>query len=277
LQTLVPLQEPLRDQLQVGLGHKGKESRLIRSATQKARSSQYYQIPRERKVKKFVGRRDILAKINTIFTPVRSDSQQYPTSLALIGMGGIGKTQIVLEYCHQAHFVEKHFTSVFWVNAHSKDAVINSLVRIADNLGIQASDVGNADQKVNFVLETWTNWHSPYLVIYDNFDDPEFQDIQTFIPPFGPGAILLTSRLRGAVDVVDHSIDISVMAEDEAVDLLTSRSGLQRPATGSPDEADGKEVAWALECLPLALDQAGAYIRSSSGNVSFKVFLDHFE
>jgi hypothetical protein len=47
-----------------------------------------------------------------------------------------------------------------------------------------------------------------------------------FVPPYGSGALLFTSRLRGVVHLVDHSIDVSVMNEDEAVDLLTNRSGL---------------------------------------------------
>jgi tetratricopeptide (TPR) repeat protein len=192
-------------------------------------------------------------------------------------MGGIGKTQIALEYCHQAHFSDNHFASVFWVNAHSEEALTTSFVKLAETLGRSSIASFSTEEKVEFVLGSLNAWPHPYLLVYDNYDNPDFDNVLKYTPSYGSGALLFTSRLRSAASLLQNAIQVDVMTEEEALDLLISRSGLRGSASRDTDRIHGSKVVQILDGLPLALDQAAAYIRASNGNVTLENFVDCFE
>ena len=223
-------------------------------------------------MKKFVGRRDLLQDISNAFAPLLSNASKdvESTSLALIGMGGIGETQIVLEYCMRAR---KQFHSVFWIYAKSDDTINNSFLKIAEAMGLPAQ-LSSLESYTEFVFEAWKTWPGPCLVVYDNVDDPDI-GIQSFLPQIGPLAVLITSRLRSAGEIADKSVDVAIMDEGEAIELLLARAELPTPASESPDDIDSKEVVRVLGYLPLALDQASSYIRQQK--VSLRMFLDYYE
>lgn len=231
-------------------------------------------IPNHKKVPNFVGRMQILSEIRQRFSKVSSGGTDTPVSLGLVGMGGIGKTQIALEFCRQ-EYQKKHFDSVFWFTAQSAETVVAEFIRLFKFPGLPNQDSLAIDEKVDAVLASFNTWPQPYLLVYDNFDNPNFDDILRYVPFFGPGAILLTSRLLAAGNLLNDSIPVDVMTDDEALHLLRSRSGL-KDSLVNRDE-DGKLIVQLLDRLPLAIDQAGAYLKGSSNSVSFKTFPDHYE
>ena len=215
-----------------------------------------------------------MTEVHNHFATVASGERYIPVSLGLIGMGGIGKTQIALEFCRRV-YQEKAFQTVLWINAQSVTTVAASFARLFQWLEIPAQGIPSSDEKVDAVLSTLADWPQPYLLVYDNFDDPKFDDILRFAPSFGPGALLFTSRLREVASFLDSSIVVDNMTQVEALELLRICSGLGLSSENS--DVAGHSLVNLLVCLPLAIQQAGAYLRYSHGTVSFKTFVDHYE
>jgi hypothetical protein len=217
-----------------------------------------------------VGREDLLRDIDQAFSPILDDKNELPTSHALIGMGGIGKTQVVLEYCL---WNKSKFHSIFWIHCHTEDSIISSLLKIAEEIGVPP-ELSTVEQKKERVFDAWSSWPGPCLIVYDNVDDPAI-DIQSHLPQLGRLAILVTSRLRATAEVVDSSREVEVMSEREAISLLVARADLPKPKSASPEQTQASDIVKKLDCLPLALDIASAYIRQQK--VTLKSFLERFD
>ena len=188
-------------------------------------------------------------------------------------MGGIGKTQIALEFCRLAHMTKQRET-VFWINAQSEGTVVSSFVRISTLLSQSDQSPSSHEDRIESVLMSLNTWPHPYLLVYDNYDDPNFHSVLKYAPSSGPGALLFTSRLRATGFLLGHSIDVEGMMDDEAIELLKFRSGLN---CSSDAVEDGMRIVQLLDGLPLAIDHAGAYMRGSGGNISFRNFPDQYE
>jgi tetratricopeptide (TPR) repeat protein len=163
---------------------------------------------------------------------------------ALRGLGGVGKTQLAMEY---AYLYQGEYELVWWISADQEPLVRSALAALAPRLDLPTT--GSAEDSVARVLEA-LRLGKPYerwLLIFDNADQPEM--LQDFLPP-GPGHVLITSRNHRWDGTVD-TIEIDVFARAESVEFL------QRRVPGITIEDAGR-VAEALGDLPLALEQAGA-------------------
>ncbi|MFI7706203.1 FxSxx-COOH system tetratricopeptide repeat protein [Nonomuraea sp. NPDC049480] len=194
----------------------------------------------------FTGRNDLLSalrkSINTV-TAVVAQPQ------ALQGLGGVGKTQLAIEYAWQ---YRAHYDMVWWVPADQPMLVPSVLAGMASHLGLPPASSTGVEQATQAVLRTLESG-SPYrswLVIFDNAEDPEY--IKDFIPR-GPGHVLITSRNSRWSDH-EPTIQVDVFRREESVAFLRKRLG----DAISPQEAD--RVADALGDLPLALEQAAALL-----------------
>jgi tetratricopeptide (TPR) repeat protein len=158
--------------------------------------------------------------------------------VALQGMGGVGKTQLVLEYAHR-QFASGKYGIVWWVRAEHRMAMNEDLLALAPRLGLE----GNADaEAVLAELSRRSNW----LLVYDNVTDPEL--IAGRLP--SSGHVILTSRSRGWSRYA-RSLDIGLFIPSESVTFLRARTGR--------DEPEAAELAEELGHLPLALAQAASY------------------
>ena len=105
-------------------------------------------------------------------------------------MGGIGKTQLALEYAYR-HRQDYH--AILWVNADTREHLINTFVRIASLL-----DLPQKDEKDEMVIveavKTWLADRTGWLLILDNAD--ELALVEEFIPPAFRGHLLLTTRAQ---------------------------------------------------------------------------------
>ncbi|KAH0566263.1 hypothetical protein GP486_000338 [Trichoglossum hirsutum] len=227
----------------------------------------------------FVGREDIIAEIREIREKAVSPNH---TRLALVGLGGVGKSQIAIEYAYRVRQAEPQ-TSVIWIHASNPTRFKQGYRDIVDKILYP----GREDRKAN-ILQLVCVWLSnkrngQWLMILDNADDEDVffsvdedststtqtrdimnhtRPLESFLPRTPNVTILITSRNRTAADnlVGMHGsiVPVEPMGEKDALALLKTRV----PFSGSC-EADAKALVQALECLPLAITHAAAYIRTA--------------
>ncbi|MFC8668116.1 FxSxx-COOH system tetratricopeptide repeat protein [Streptomyces sp. NPDC057199] len=170
---------------------------------------------------------------------------------AIHGMGGVGKTQLAIEYAYRH---QSEYDIVWWIPAERPGQIGQALVQLAGRLGLETSTEANiAGPAVREALREGRPF-SRWLLIFDNADNPE--QVRHYFPTGGNGTILVTSRNR-RWGLVGGSLEVDVFTREESKELLR-RSGppLQ------DDEAD--QLAEALGDLPLALEQAAAW-RAETG------------
>ena len=227
----------------------------------------YYEIP-NRRVDGFVGRENILQRIDRALSEGSG-----PHYAVLQGMGGQGKSQVALEYCRRR---KNHpYSAIFWVDATSQDWVEGSFQAISERIKNQTDYLPDINARVAFVLRIFTSWTVQWLMVFDNYDNPEaFPNIGDFIPRSELGAILVTSRHPDSnalvVDQGNHYIELFGLEEDAAVALL-----IQQSQTNEGISEDAKVIVNRLVCHPLAVTQAGAYIRKRK--LQLCEFMDHYK
>ena len=195
------------------------------------------------------------------------ESEEAP--LVLLGMGGAGKSQLALEFGRKV-LARPDCSPVIWIDARSPTTVQQSLKNAVSKLC--DDDRVSDDVELNLSRITKELKSKRWLTIFDNFDDPEaFHEhrLSWYFPREGRGRILITSRHSGSVRL-GKPLELSTMTETESLALL-----LQRPIHDSSQHSDGLKIASTLGDLPLALDQAGSYIRARG--VRLEDFLDHYE
>lgn len=207
--------------------------------------------------KNFTGREELLTKLHQ---GIASDVTAVLPH-ALHGLGGVGKTQVAVEYAHR---YRSEYDVVWWIPADQPVLVRSSLAALAPHLGLPPAGTEESAKAVLNKLgrgEPYSNW----LLIFDNADQPE--DINELIPR-GPGHVLITSRNHRWQGVVD-TVPVDVFDRVESVEFLTRRV---RNAIGPQD---AERLAEKLGDLPLALEQAGA-LQSETG-MSVDEYLDLLE
>ena len=192
--------------------------------------------------------------------------------VVLLGMGGCGKTQLVLDYCQQAED-DGRFHAIFWVDASSPTTVAQSYTVIVEAIAKPKVDLSDAEANIRTALRILSAWKNPWLLVFDNFDEPkafENKHIREYYPHRGRGFIIFTSR-DAESKTLGPTIFISNMLEKEGLDLLFLSSGYRRD---DDNITEAKRIIQRLGYLALAIDQAGAYIRARS--IEFSAFVDHF-
>ncbi|KAI9859482.1 MAG: hypothetical protein M1813_006624 [Trichoglossum hirsutum] len=229
----------------------------------------YYRYPTLR-VSHFVNRENPLREIEATYH--RSKDLVDPTVVVLFGMGGSGKTQLALEYCRRTE-ASRRFTSIFWVDASDPRTTAQSFLTIAEMISGSKLVLADADTSIRFVTDAISAWQNPWLIVFDNFDQPstfKVRNMKDYFPRGKNGAILFTSRFAGAKRL-GHMITVTSMSESEGLELLLQRSG----NNNNDDNCKaGKEIVQRLGCLALAIDQAGAYI--SARGLALHLYMDHY-
>lgn len=161
------------------------------------------------------------------------------------GMGGVGKTQIALEYAYR--YVED-YKYILWVNADTFQNVMNSYTAFINSLEPQYSQITDTNVIRN-LMYNWFNTHTNWLLIFDNADDLSI--LYELLPNNKDGHIIITTRDINCK--LGFPIDIDIFSEKEAIDYLYGKTKIL-------DVIGSKRLAHLLDKLPLALEQAASYI-----------------
>ena len=192
------------------------------------------------------GREDLLAELDARLT---GDNEVGPRLVALCGLGGVGKTSAAVEYAHR----QLGGVTVAWQFGAEDPAVLaGGFGELAAQLGV--ADRGNPVTAVHGVL---ADNPAQWLLVFDNA--PDRASVARFVPPAGPGRVLITSRDQRWPP--GQGLDVSVLDSHVAADFLVSR-------TGDPDRRAALELAGELGGLPLALEQAAAYVQASGDSLA---------
>jgi len=213
----------------------------------------------------FTGRQDILNRLHETLLGNKTAALTQPQAIS--GLGGIGKTQTALEYAYR---YKDNYQAVFWVRADTRETLIASFVIVADLLQLPEKDAKEQALTLTAV-KRWLEEHSHWLLILDNADDLSL--IRDVLPTTARrGHILLTTRAQ-SMGRLAQRVEIETMEPDEGALFLLHRANLL------PYEADlgqatemqrrtAKDICQTLGGLPLALDQAGAYIEETACSLS---------
>lgn len=188
-------------------------------------------------VRDFVGRDDELQRLN------------HEGVAVIYGLAGVGKSELTLQYASRQSQRQGH-DLVCWVNAETLDA---DLAKLAFSLH-PGTTVDTQQEAAAWAL-AWLRTHDHWLLVLDNVEDRT--RIEPLLGQLQRGHVIITTR-RDAVwdDIADVTLHLGVLAPHASTALLATISGQDDPATA-------ETLAHELACLPLALRQAGAYIRQT--------------
>jgi tetratricopeptide (TPR) repeat protein len=174
--------------------------------------------------------------------------------VAVYGLGGVGKTQLVVRYLHEHR--HEYADGIFWLRADQEVGLVNDLASLAWRLELPERDEREQEHQIDAVLR-WLRGHSNWLVVVDNLEPAVATAIGNWLPPGLPGHVLLTSRTPTG----------PAPLRLEPMPIETARDFLLRQ-TGQVDADAANAVAETLGCLPLALVQAAAYVDASGRKLS---------
>jgi tetratricopeptide (TPR) repeat protein len=207
----------------------------------------------------FLGRDEELARVRHHLQEEQTTALSQPQAIS--GLGGIGKTQLALEYAYRYH---SDYQMVLWARAESTEALVSSCVALAQLLRLPEREAKEQEVTVQAV-KGWLQTHRGWLLILDNAD--ELGLLPDFLPPSLRGHLLLTTR-AAVTGRLAHRLEIETLGPAYGALLLLRRAGLIAPDSQlSQATQQERELAMliseALGGLPLALDQAGAYLEET--------------
>jgi tetratricopeptide (TPR) repeat protein len=219
----------------------------------------------------FVGRDTQLKELTT-----RLNTDQFCRRVAVWGLGGVGKTQIVLEFAYEMRKTSPT-CSIFWVYAGTSASFESDYVNIAECLKLPGRTDQNADVKllVQAALSQRESGH--WILIIDNADDINVLSkrgndsgsmaLADYLPDSYTGSIVFTTRTRkAAISLAKNNIiQVSEMNRDNAMEVL-GKTLLQTDLLS--DESTITELLDILDYLPLAIVQAASYINKNDISIA---------
>jgi tetratricopeptide (TPR) repeat protein len=193
----------------------------------------------------FSGRSALLEELHASLE-AESAAAVLPTG-AVHGLGGVGKTQLALEFAHR---FASDYGIAWWVPAELPTSATAALAALAGRLGIE--EVADQSEMVAGLFDRLRD-RDRWLLVYDNAERPE--RLAGVLPPGGGGQVLVTSRWS-AWGSQAEPLAVNVLAREESIAFLAKR-------TGADDQAALDGLAELLGDLPLALEEAAAYLEET--------------
>ena len=190
----------------------------------------------------FTGRGSILERLHG---ELDGDGTAVVLARAVYGLGGVGKTQVALEYAHR---FKADYRLIWWINAEQPLEITLALAELAGRLDLPIGDTA-AEAAAAALEQLRRDATGEWLLIFDNAEDPE--DLAPFLPT-GSGHILITSRNQAWTRHAEP-VELDVFSRQESLAHL--RHHVPGLAAG-----DAIRVSMAVGHLPLAIEQAAAWL-----------------
>ena len=212
----------------------------------------------------FSGREELLGDLRKVLTQGSQAALSQPQAIS--GLGGIGKTQAAVEYAYRHR---DDYRAVLWSGAESRDALVSGFASAARLLELPESD----EQDLGVVVQAAKRWlesNRGWLLILDNVEDLKL--IKEFVPSNSAGGVLLTTRLP-ATGTIAQRVELTKMDVEEGSLFLLRRAKIVAgaaplEAAGEADRTLAAEIHGEVGGLPLALDQAGAFIDETPSSLA---------
>jgi tetratricopeptide (TPR) repeat protein len=194
----------------------------------------------------FVGRDSALSKLRGALA---GDASAVVIQ-AVYGLGGVGKSELALQY---AVACREQYPLIWWITAEDTAQLQAGLAALAARLCRPVATAGTTAEAAEWGIG-WLQAHRRWLLILDNVSDPD--DVEPLLGQLPGGHIVITTRRDAGWDRIASPVRLDVLDPGPAADLITARTG----SHGQADQDAAASVAAELGYLPLALDQAAAYI-----------------
>ncbi|OCL01597.1 hypothetical protein AOQ84DRAFT_218213 [Glonium stellatum] len=186
--------------------------------------------------------------------------------LAVWGLGGTGKTQLVLDYLQR---YRNEYKAAFWIEAERKASVERDLINIYKLLFPARLSAGQETVKIDDAVVAVKNWFSNgqdrWLMVFDGADsidnenDAEFLDLAYYMPESPAVHVIVTTRSRTAKDMTMlEGVNVGEMDEQQAVDLFYESSRPMKRDNKTEEEVGC--IVKELGYLALAINLAGTYV-----------------
>ncbi|OPG98846.1 hypothetical protein B2I21_11030 [Chryseobacterium mucoviscidosis] len=195
----------------------------------------------------FIGRDVEMDELRNKLTTVGSVSLIQSIS----GLGGIGKTQLATEYAYK---YRNSYSVIWWIRAEDSTTIVQDLEDLCHSLSLPTRDE-QGNSMTLLVLNAWLQKESDWLLIFDNATNEK--DLLKYIPSLSKGSVLITSRNPDW----QSTLTLNVLSRESSIQFLLEQ-------TLSENRETAEVLADELGYLPLALEQACAYIRQASLSLS---------
>ena len=214
----------------------------------------------------FTGRQSELVKIRSMLTP-RSDN--LPARCAIVGMPGLGKTQLALKYTLEV-FDQARGPIIFWTSAATTEKLAQGLCKILDI--VDHVDRDHIDQNVRFsAAQRWLegtghDFHLSWLLVLDNVNEESVPFLREHLPRSnGHGTILFTMRsidVASALVISDLNqgiLELEVLSPADASNLLLAELRTSKPDETASQIVKAERLVKCVGRLPLAIGHVASF------------------
>lgn len=203
----------------------------------------------------FTGRDAFLVRLRTSLED--TSPNKYTHRVAIHGLGGIGKTQIALEYGYR---YRSQYNHIFWLYANDRTSLLSGFASVVRETHCIRITGNSALEYIAAEMLKWLDQNDKWLLVLDNVDDISI--VRGLLPATSAGGhTLITTRIRDVKQIPAEGLEVDLLEEAHAMELLLLVSDGNVRDAQAVNEA--RKIVQELGLLPLAIDQAAAFIRSA--------------